>query len=289
MKEKFIKVNNKTVQVSEPYHAHISELIGREHEMKKVLAAWIGGDAVLPLSPLLLGEAGIGKNRIVYECAGICSKELYIIQGHEDVSAEDLICTVRFSDDPNKKMDYIVSPLVTAMVRGAVCFIDEIAKIRLRALAPLASVLDERRYIDSNILGERIYAQPGFRFIAATNTVDLESGLLPDFIRSRMRPVIKVGHPLREEIDMIVKSQFHALQRNGNSLLDKFWELWGARYKDKPPTPRDSIHIFGFALNLANFEGIKDVRPYVLECSSNESKIKAGHLEQAFDAFDDSF
>lgn len=288
MNEKLVKINNKNVQLSEPYSAQISELIGRENEIQKVLAAWIGSNAVLPLSPLLVGEAGIGKNRIVYECARMCSKELYINQGHEDVSAEDLICTVRFSDDPNKKMDYIVSPLVTAMVRGAVCFIDEIAKIRLRALAPLASVLDERRYIDSNILGERIYAHPGFRFIAATNTVDLESGLLPDFIRSRMRPVIKVGHPLREEIDMIVKSQFHALQRNGNSLLDKFWELWGTRYKDKPPTPRDSIHIFGFALNLVNFEGIKDVRPCVLECS-NESKIKAGHLEQAFDAFDDSF
>lgn len=289
MNEGFIKINNKTVQLSEPYNARMSELIGREHEMKRILSSWIGGGTALPLSPLLLGEAGIGKNRIVYECAGMCSKELYIIQGHEDVSAEDLICTVRFSDDPNKKMDYIVSALVTAMVRGAICFIDEIGKIRLRALAPLASALDERRYIDSNILGERIYAHPGFRFIAATNTIDLESGLLPDFIRSRMRPVIKIGHPQREEIDMIVKSQFHALQRNGNSLLDKFWELWGERYKDKPPTPRDSIHLFGFALNLANFEAIKDVRPYVLECNSNESKIKAGHLEQAFDAFYDSF
>lgn len=288
MNEGFMKINNKTVQLSEPYNARMSDLIGREHEMKKILSAWISGGATLPLSPLLLGDAGIGKNRIVYECAGMCSKELYIIQGHEDVSAEDLICTVRFSDDPNKKMDYIVSALVTAMVRGAVCFIDEIAKIRLRALAPLASVLDERRYIDSNILGERIYAHPGFRFIAATNSIDLESGLLPDFIRSRMRPVIKIGHPQREEIDMIVKSQFHALQCNGNSLLDKFWELWGERCKDKPPTPRDSIYIFGFAFNLANFEAIKDARPYLLECNSITT-IKTGHLEKAFDAFYDSF
>lgn len=118
MNEEFIKINNKTVQLSKPYNAQISELIGREHEMKRILSAWISGGATLPLSPLLLGEAGIGKNRIVYECARMCSKELYIIQGHEDVSAEDLLCTVRFRDDPNKKMDYIVSPLVTAMVRG---------------------------------------------------------------------------------------------------------------------------------------------------------------------------
>lgn len=285
MNDNFLKINTKTVQLSEPYNGQMSEIIGREEEMKKVLSAWISRSNALPLAPLLLGDAGIGKNRIVYECGRICSRELYIIQGHEDVSAEDLMCTVRFSDDPGKKMDYILSPLVTAMVRGAVCFIDEIAKIRRRALAPLISVLDERRYIDSNILGERVYAHPGFRFIAATNTSDLENDLLPDFIRSRMRPVIKVGYPQRQEIDKIVSSHFHALQQNGHSLLDIFWKLWCERHKDRPPTPRESIYIFMFAFNLLNFESVQHVRPCILEYSGIESNIKTGHLEEAFNAF----
>jgi hypothetical protein len=29
--------------------------------------------------------------------------------GQEDVTAEDLVCSVRFSDDPARKMDYTLS------------------------------------------------------------------------------------------------------------------------------------------------------------------------------------
>lgn len=288
MSDNFMKLNNKTVQLGQPYNAPINELVGRDQEMRKILAAWMGGDARLPLSPLLLGEPGLGKNRIVYECAKLCSKELYIYQGHEDVSAEDLICAVRFSDDPDRKMDYIVSPIVTAMLKGAVCFIDEIAKIRPRALAPLASLLDERRYIDSALLGERIYAHPGFRFIAATNTADLEGNMLPDFIRSRMRPIIYVGYPEREEIEGIIRSRFQSLHNNGQFLLESFWKLWREKHGDKPPTPRDSIYIFAYALNLADYEVIKDNHPYILEGNGNSPCIKEEHLEQAFDAFQNS-
>ena len=81
------------------------------------------------------------------------------MQGHEDVTAEDLASSVRFRDS-GSGMEYVVSPLVTAMERGAICFIDEIGKIRPRALALLVSVLDERRYIDSTLLGTRIKADP---------------------------------------------------------------------------------------------------------------------------------
>lgn len=289
MSDNYIKINAKTVQLSEPYNAETGEIIGREHEMKKILSAWMAGGGTLPLSPLLLGEAGIGKNRIVYECARMCSKELYVFQGREDVAAEDLICIACPSDDPAKKIDYKISPLVTAMIRGAVCFIDKIGKIRPRALAPLASLLDERRYIDSNYLGERIYATPGFRFIAATNTTDLERELLPEFIRSRMRPVINIGYPQQKEIEMIIKSRFPVFQRNGNELLEKFWELWRERYQDKPSIPRDTIQIFSYAFNLANFELMQSVHPYVVDHNSAEYNIKVEHLEQAFDAFHDSF
>ena len=74
-------------------------------------------------------------------------------------------------------------------------------------------MLDERRYLDSNLLGERIYAKPGFRFVAATNTVDLAAQSLPEFIRSRLRPQIEVGFPPREQIDRMVRQRFPRLDR----------------------------------------------------------------------------
>ena len=286
MKEDIVKIRDKSVRLSQPYRAPVSPMVGRDQEMMRILAAWMSGSSSLPLSPLLLGEPGVGKNRIVYECARICARDLYICQGHEDITAEDLICSVRFSDDREKKMDYIVSPLVTAMLRGGICFLDEIAKIRPRALAPLVSALDDRRYIDSTLLGERIHAHPGFRFVAATNSDDLDERPLPIFIHSRLRPVITVEGSSREEIDMITKGRFKGVVPEDSDLLRHFWELWEQRDGHRPPTPRDSLYIFGYAINLANYETAREGTPCNLEEQGN-STINKEHIERAFHVFQD--
>ncbi len=244
--------NSKKVLASEPYRPRdgtLSSFVGRLPELKMITAAWIGGDSQPPLSPLLVGEPGVGKNRLVYELSRRSRLDLYIFQGHEDVTAEDMACTVRFSDAPGRTMDYVVSPLVTAMHRGGICFIDEIGKIRPRALALLASVLDERRYIDSTLLGERVLAHPRFRFIAATNTGEVRA--LPEFIRSRMRPAIEVGYPPKEEINQIISRQT-ANEPEVERLIQAFWDLFAGL--KRPPSPRDAIHLFPLATSLRDYE-----------------------------------
>jgi hypothetical protein len=153
------------------------------------------------------------------------------------------------------------------------------------------SVLDERRYIDSTLLGERIVAHDGFRFIAATNTADLEGNAMPEFIRSRMRPVINVGYPLNEEIELIIKKRFPDLGKALGDHLKHFWTLWGTLGRDHPPTPRDVIYVFNLANNLAGFDAANKVRPFASLSSGNffplDAKdrglpIEARHLETAF-------
>lgn len=283
-----IQLNGKAVFVSAPYRPALraeEELVGRDQEARIVLAAWIGQPGFPPLAPLLVGEAGVGKNRLIYELARCTGKELYLFQGHEDVTAEDLACTVRFSDDPQRKMDYILSPIATAMRRGAICFVDEIGKLRSRALAPLVSVLDERRYLDSNLLGERIVAHPGFRFVAATNTVDLAGNALPEFIRSRLRPQIEVGFPPREEIDRIVRARFprfDRLERGADRLQSHFWQLWRKERGDVPPSPRDTLYLFGLTLNLADAEAASPDRLLSPEGGLPAATPTRDHLEAAF-------
>jgi MoxR-like ATPase len=250
------EIGTKQVYVSRPYVASTPPLIGRQEEMEMITAAWMTGPGRLPLSPLLLGEPGVGKNRLVYELARRTGKDLFIFQGHEDVTAEDLACAVRFSDEGRGKMDYIVSPLVTAMLNGEICFIDEIAKIRPRALALLVSVLDERRYIDSTLLGERVVAHEGFRFVAATNTADLEGNALPEFLKSRMRPVVSVGYPPKGEIEQIVLSRHSRLADQAENLLTCFWMEWERINPQTKPTPRDAVYAFDLALSLADFEAV---------------------------------
>jgi hypothetical protein len=52
---------------------------------------------------------------------------------------------------------------------------------------------------------KRILAQPGFRCVAATNTVDLAGHSLPEFIRSRLRPQIErlIGESLDRYHDRV--------------------------------------------------------------------------------------
>jgi MoxR-like ATPase len=277
----------KIVFASKPYKPCATEFIGRDVELDTIIAAWMTGSGELPLAPLLVGEPGIGKNRIVYEAAKKTGRNLYIFQGHEDVTAEDLACAVRFSDNPDHKMDYVVSPLVTAMMRGDICFIDEIAKIRTRALALLVSVLDERRYIDSTLLGERISAKEGFRFIAATNSADLEGNLMPEFLRSRLRPVINIGYPSREEIDEIVTTRLPHLQICIKQLVEKFWIFWNKKGRTQSPTPRDAIYVFSLASSLADYDEVRQSIPEDGEINfiipKRTTNVNENHLKKAFE------
>lgn len=272
-----VEVGSKQVGVSQPYrpdNGDGDELVGRERECRIALAAWLAQPGFPPMAPLLVGEPGVGKNRIVYELARLTGRELYVIQGHEDVTAEDLACTVRFSDDPARKMDYLLSPLATAMLKGGIAFIDEIGKLRPRALAPLASVLDDRRYLDSTLLGERIRAHPGFRLIAATNSTDLEGEGMPEFVLSRLRPHIEVGYPNRDMVKRIAHGRFPRLA-GGGGLVEAFWRLWDARRHDGMPSPRDVLYVFGLAINLADC--------YALERKDGEApRPLENFLEEAF-------
>ena len=294
MNNRKISIGKKTVYQSEPFlpdSRFMTGFVGRTIELKYITAAWMAGKNTLPLSPLLIGEPGVGKNRLVYELAQKTNRDLYIFQGHEDVTAEDLACSVRFSDQKKGMMDYMISPLVTAMYNGGICFIDEIGKIRPRALALLVSVLDERQYIDSILLGERIQAHPGFRFIAATNTTDIN--LLPEFILSRMRPTIWIDQPLREEISQVIRSQYHEMKEEIDNLLNQFWELWHNYEKPgKNLSVRDVIHLFSLASNLSafdssggmnNFSVASRDNPFSLSGDENTRGIQPVHLRVAFD------
>jgi len=154
----------------------------------------------------------------------------------------------------------------------------------------LVSVLDERRYIDSTLLGERVYAHPAFRFVAATNTGEVNA--LPEFIRSRMRPVIPVGYPPRREIERVIARQFPEV-RELDQLVGSFWSLWENRSrKSQTPTPRDAIYLFTLASSLAEFERANQAgrfrsagpgQPFPTEPHEGPPVIEPRHLEIAFE------
>jgi MoxR-like ATPase len=99
-----------------------AEWIGQREVLKQLLACWlVVDDSDLPLTPRLVGVPGIGKTALAMAAAAQRKQELYVFQCTADTRPEDLLVTPVLSQ--NGTIAYHASPLVTAMIRGAVCVI----------------------------------------------------------------------------------------------------------------------------------------------------------------------
>jgi MoxR-like ATPase len=274
-------VGGKQVLLSKPYKPTCTgRLVGRKEETLELLASWMTDGERIPRCPLIIGEAGLGKNRLVYEASLVTGKPLYLITSNDGITPEDLACFVRPRDRNSSEFDYLLSPLATAMIKGGIYFIDEIGKICHKALAVLASVLDERRYLESNLLGERIEAHPGFRFVAATNNSDLVNQALPEFMVSRLKPVIRFKYPPREELLSMVQERPMKNRPDSVPLFDRFIQL--AETKGMKVSPRDALQTFGMAINLADYEVAASQPVFSLEAPA-PGNVHFRHIEQAFE------
>ncbi|MCH5373624.1 MAG: AAA family ATPase, partial [Planctomycetes bacterium] len=140
-------VDGVTLQLCQPQEVR-GEWIGQLEILHQLLACWlVVSDEDLPLSPRLVGTPGIGKTALGVAGARARGQELYIYQCTADTRPEDLLITPVLSE--SGKIAYHASPLVTAMIRGGVCLLDEGNRMSEKSWASLAPLLDHRRYIES--------------------------------------------------------------------------------------------------------------------------------------------
>lgn len=278
-----IEINSKTVLIPNPVEIPRFKLIGRREILKKALAAWSMIDGRYPLNFRLYGPPGIGKNAIVYELAKILNKELYIINGHEELGPENISFQPVITSQ--NTIEYVASPLIAAMLRGGICFFDEIDKAPINALDPLASVLDDRRSLSSALTGIHIKAHKGFLFCAALNE-EKEEGLgLPGFLDERTRPSIYVGYPTSEELEGILKSHL--------SIQTDLWiKVYISEFREVQLSPRNAITLLTYAINLYKQDKDdserkatkKEIKHYIY--AAYEGFIKKEDRRQIYEEFD---
>ncbi|MBW2638165.1 MAG: AAA family ATPase [Deltaproteobacteria bacterium] len=96
----------------------------------------------------LEGTSGRGKRSLVFELARRMGLPLYEIQGHADMSPEDMILAIvpraSTKNDLNPRFCLQASPLATALLWGGIVYFDALHRAPEKALAPLASLLDDR-------------------------------------------------------------------------------------------------------------------------------------------------
>ena len=184
-------------------HELKNKWIGQGEVLKQVLACWLVVDENdLPLTPRLVGPPGIGKTALAVAAAQFREQELYIYQCTSDTRPEDLLVTPVLAE--SGKIAYHASPLVTAMIRGGVCVLDEGNRMNEKSWASLAPLLDHRRYVESIVAGIAVTAHPDFR-CAVTMNQDESTFEIPDYILSRLQPTLKLDFPNREDEKAILE------------------------------------------------------------------------------------
>ncbi len=199
-----VQIDGVTLSLSNKIHNEL-KWIGQTEVLRQLSACWLVVDAKdLPLAPRLIGPPGIGKTALAMAAAAQRNQDLYIYQCTADTRPEDLLVTPVLSSEG--KIAYHASPLVTAMIRGAVCILDEGNRMNEKSWASLAPLLDHRRYIESIVAGISVSAHPDFR-CAVTMNQDDSTYEIPDYILSRLQPTLNVGFPNRQ--DELAILQYH--------------------------------------------------------------------------------
>ncbi|MFQ5514192.1 MAG: AAA family ATPase [Myxococcota bacterium] len=218
--------------------------VGQEDVLRALLAAWLViGPQDRPMSPRLLGPPGVGKTTLACAAAERLERPVYLFQATMDTRPEDLLITPVIAAEG--EIRYVASPLVSAMLRGGVCVLDEANRMSEKSWASLAPLLDDRRYVESIVAGIKVRAHEGFRLVATMND-DASTYELPEYIHSRLQPQIVLDFPEPEEELKILERHLPFADEAILEYVVGF--LQRAHAADERYTVRDGINIVRYAL-----------------------------------------
>lgn len=226
--------------------------VGQQDVLEQLLAAWLVIDPKdIPLSPRLIGKPGVGKTTLAYAAAKAIGRDVYIFQCTMDTRPEDLLITPVI--DKAGGIRYVASSLVTAMIQGQVCILDEGNRMGEKSWASLAPLLDARRYVESIVAGLKIAAHPNFRICVTTNE-DASTFEIPEYIHSRLQPQIYIDFPEPEEEKRILSENLPFVDEAIIDYVVAF--LQRAHISDERYTVRDGINIARYAAK--RIKSVKD-------------------------------
>ena len=247
-----VDVSGVTLRLAHPDEIQ-TNWVGQEEPLRQLLAAWFVLDASdLPMNPRLVGKPGVGKTTLAYAAARRLGRDAYILQATSDTTSEDLLIS---AVNAGGSICYCASPLVTALIRGGVCILDEGSRMGEKSWASLAPLLDSRRYIESTLAGIKIKAHPLFRLVATMND-DSSTFDLPDYIHSRLQPQILIDYPERIDELAILREN---LPFADDQILDYVTDfLQRSHAAEERFSVRDGINAARYAMKLKSQAGFGD-------------------------------
>lgn len=208
--------------------------------------------AVVLRKPVLLkGPTGAGKTRLAESISSIFDQPMQSINSSVDLDAEALLgFKTLVQRDGQSHIEFVEGPVVTAMKKGHLLYIDEINMAKAETLPILHSALDHRRMMTNPFTGEVIEAHPDFGVIAAINEGYIGTSPMNEALKNRF-----ISYPIP--------------YLTGTQLAD----LWDREYPDADPMLKEMM------LNLAE-DLMKQVENGLLseEAASIRSLLDATEL-----------
>ncbi len=236
-------VDGVTLRLAQPIDS-AQEWIGERETLKQLLACWLVVDPQdLPLSPRVTGPPGIGKTTLAMSGAKERKQDLFIFQCTADTRPEDLLITPVLAE--SGAIAYQASPLVTAVITGGVCILDEGNRMNEKSWASLAGLLDHRRCLESIVTGLQMKAHQEFRCCVTMNE-DASTYEVPDYILSRLQPTLNLGFPRQE--DELAILRYHIPFAPEAMLVMTVNFLQNAHQLNLDFSVRDGLHVLQYAL-----------------------------------------
>lgn len=245
-----VTIQNVEITLANPVKKEF-KWIGQAQPQRELEACWlVVAEEDLPLTPRLVGVPGAGKTTLAAATAQLRKQPVYIMQCTADTRPEDLIITPVLSSEG--KISYHASPLLSAVISGGICILDEGNRMSEKSWASLAGLLDHRRFVESIVAGITVEAHANFRCVVTMNEDD-STFEIPDYIISRLQPQIRVGFPSREEELEILKYNIPFASEEMLELCVSF--LQRSHELDLPHSIRDGLNAIRFAIKEGKVTG----------------------------------
>lgn len=163
---------------------------------------------VLRKPVLLKGPSGAGKTKLAQTVSHFFNQPMHSINCSVDLDAESLLgFKTIVQKDGESVIEFIEGPVVQAMKKGHILYIDEINMAKPETLPILHSVLDHRRMLTNPFTGEVIYAHENFTVISAINEGYVGTSPMNEALKNRFIS-FSIPYLAGEQLRKIIHTEF---------------------------------------------------------------------------------